>query len=83
VRGGKAGRITGYTRHGLNRALGRNGGKGVATRSILDAVKNPKEVVKQAGGTTKYIGKDAEVVLNADGKVITTWSRNRDGWRKQ
>ncbi|MDO6705961.1 RHS repeat-associated core domain-containing protein [Photobacterium sp. 1_MG-2023] len=41
-----AGKITGYTKHGLNQAIGRNGGKGVKAEYILDAVRNPKKVVE-------------------------------------
>jgi hypothetical protein len=47
-----------------------------------DAVKNstsPPEA--QANGTFKYVGKDAVVVLNQEGKVVTTWARNSNGWR--
>ena len=70
-------KIKGYTQHGLNQAIGRNGGKGVNARAMLDAVKNPKKVVEQANGTTKYIGKKATVVLNEEGKVVTTWGKSR------
>ncbi|WP_216594488.1 hypothetical protein, partial [Pectobacterium brasiliense] len=59
-----AGKITGYTKHGLNQAVGRNGGKGVNAKDMLDAVKNPKKVVENANGTTRYQGKRATVVLN-------------------
>ena len=48
---------------------------------ILDAVKNPIKVVAQSGGRLKYVGKDATVVLNKAGKVITTWARNSAGTR--
>ena len=36
--------ITGYTKHGLNQAIGRNG-VGVKPSAILDAVRNPVNVV--------------------------------------
>ncbi|OEE54090.1 hypothetical protein [Vibrio splendidus] len=72
-----AGKITGYTKHGLNQALGRNGGRGVNAKHMLDAVKNPKKVVEAANGTTKYQGKKATVVLNGDGKVVTTFGKSR------
>jgi RHS repeat-associated protein len=74
-----AGRITGFTRHGLNQAISRDGG-GVSTRAMADAVKNPLKVVAGAR-TTKYIGRDAVVVLNKAGKVVTTWARNSAGRR--
>jgi hypothetical protein len=47
-----------------------------------DAVKNPVQPVqRQAGGGYRYIGKNATVVLNQNGKVVTTWANNRAGWR--
>jgi hypothetical protein len=80
ARGGAkvGGRIAGYTKHGLDQAIGRNGGKGVSQKGILDAVRNPTKVIEQAGGTTKYVGKDATVILNGKGKVVTTWGRPRN-----
>ena len=66
-------KITGYTNHGLNQAIGRDGGKGVKPSAILDAVNNPKKVVPGSSvGSTIYKGKKATVVLNDDGKIITT-----------
>jgi hypothetical protein len=44
-------------------------------------VKNPIKVVAGRNGATKYIGRDATVVLNKAGKVITTWARNSAGRR--
>jgi hypothetical protein len=79
VWGGKVGgKITGYTNHGLKQAIGRDGGRGVHLEGILDAVRNPTKVIEQAGGTTKYVGKDATVILNGEGKVVTTWGRPRN-----
>jgi RHS repeat-associated protein len=75
-----AGKITGFTKHGINQAISRDG-VGVATRAIADAVKNPIKVVAGRNGATKYIGRDATVVLNKAGKVITTWARNSAGRR--
>ncbi|MDQ7008638.1 MAG: RHS repeat-associated core domain-containing protein, partial [Acidobacteriota bacterium] len=75
------GRITGHTKHGLNQAISRDGGRGVSPRAMLDAAKNPVETVGQSGGRTKYVGKDATVVTNKDGKVITTHANNRNGVR--
>jgi len=74
------GKITGYTRHGLNQAIGREGA-GVSGRAILDAVKNPQSVVQQAGGKIKYIGRDATVITNSEGKIITTWPNGGAGVR--
>jgi hypothetical protein len=45
-------------------------------------VKNPTDPVEaQPGGRYKYVGKDAVVILNQNGKVITTWATNSAGWR--
>lgn len=82
--GGAVGeKITGYTRHGLNQAIGRNGGRGVHPEAILDAVRSPTKVIEQAGRATKYVGKDATVILIGEGKVITTWDRPRNPVRNQ
>ena len=74
------GPITGVTKHGINQAISRDG-VGVADRSILDAVKNPTQVVQQSDGRTMYVGKDATVIINAQGKVITTWANGSAGAR--
>jgi uncharacterized protein RhaS with RHS repeats len=82
-----AGKITGYTKHGLNQAISRNGGRGVSAKHMLDAVRNPKKVVSQSGGRIKYQGKKATVILNKDGKIITTYGKSRGkqmwNWGKQ
>ncbi len=72
--------LTGYTSHGLDQAIGREG-KGVSPGAILDAVKNPLKVVPQEEGKMLYRGKDAVVILNQNGLVISTWARNHNGWR--
>ena len=70
--------ITGYTKHGLNQAIARNSGRGVSPKAILDAVRNPKKVVEQIGnGTIKYVGKKTTVVVNKQGKVVTTFGKSR------
>jgi hypothetical protein len=71
-------KLRGYTRHGLNQAIGRDGGRGVSIRSILEAVKSPNRVVPTSGGSTRYVGGSATVILNRDGKVITTYGSPRD-----
>lgn len=72
--------ITGYTRHGLNQAISRDG-VGVSPSSILDATNNPLQVNPQSGGAVEYVGQDATVIVNANGKVITTWATNSGGVR--
>lgn len=71
-----ANKVTGYTKHGLNQAIGRDWGRGVNIKAILDAVKNPIKVIEQCN-KTKFIGKDANVVLNNKGKVISTFGKSR------
>jgi len=77
---GVAGKITGFTKHGLNQAISRDG-VGVSSRAILDAVKNPQSIVSQGKGVVKYIGEHATVILNDTGKVITTWAHDVSAWR--
>jgi len=79
--GAVAGKITGYTKHGLNQAISRDGGRGVSAKAVLSAVKDPAKVAEQVGGRTAYTGKDAKVVLNGEGKVITAIPRSSDGLR--
>lgn len=75
--------ITGHTDHGHQNRLNRNG-HGVNDAALRDAVLHPIRVVRQSGqyGTTfRYEGRNATVVLNSQGKVVTCWPRNRAGWR--
>lgn len=74
------GKITGYTKHGLNQAISRDG-LGVSPRAILDAVKNPLRSIPQSNGAIKYVGEKATVILNQAGKVISTWARSSAGTR--
>lgn len=75
-----AGKITGFTKHGINSAISHDG-VGVASAAIFDAVKNPLKTLQQFGGRICYTGKDASVTLNSAGEVITTWARSHAGWR--
>ena len=56
-------------------------GHGVNARSMQDAIRKPLSVDFQVNGKIKYIGKNAVVVLNEFGKVITTYAKNHYGWR--
>ncbi len=71
-------RSRGY--HAVDRAIDRDG-HGVAPQAILDAVRNPVHTITQASGRTRYVGRDATVVLEDDGTLVTTWATNRNGWR--
>ena len=69
--------VTGHTRHGLNQSISRNGGRGVNASAKLDAIKNPKKVTVQSNGNTAYKGKNATVVTNSEGKIVTTFGKSR------
>ena len=73
--------IAGFTNHGLEQVMGRDGGIGVSDAALNDAVMSPVEITPQAGGAMKYVGSNATVVLNSDGKVITAWATNSSGTR--
>lgn len=49
-------------------------GVGVSSKVILNAVKTGEKVI-QSGGRTKSTSKQAVVVLNKKGKVITTFAK--------
>jgi len=61
--------IGGFTRHGLNQTINR----GVLPGDMLDAVKYPLEILRRPNGTTRYVGRNATVVLNPAGGVVTAW----------
>ena len=77
-------RISGYTRHGLEQAIARNG-VGVEPKAILDAIKNPKRIVTKTDEfgriSTQYKGKMATVVLNPEMKVVSCWAKSSKYWR--
>jgi RHS repeat-associated protein len=75
-----AGVITGFTKHGLNSAISHPGG-GTSPAAMLRAVRNPAGGIPQAGGTIKYVGPDATVIVNQQGKVVTTWPTAASGAR--
>ncbi|HEY2087027.1 MAG TPA: hypothetical protein VGH54_13535 [Mycobacterium sp.] len=78
-------RINGYTGHGQEQIEGRDG-HGVSDSALQDAVEHPLsppsyQINEQGKGSYLYQGKDATVVLNKDGEVITAWPNNHHGWR--
>ncbi|UMB68769.1 WXG100 family type VII secretion target [Mycobacterium paraterrae] len=78
-------RINGYTGHGQEQIEGRDG-HGVNDRALQDAVQNPTsppsyQINDKGQGAYLYQGKDASVVLNKDGQVVTAWANNHNGWR--
>jgi hypothetical protein len=76
--------INGLTEHGAQRVDGRDG-HGVNASALRDAVEHPigppEYASDQYGGNYTYVGRDATVILNKDGKVITAWANSQDGWR--
>ncbi|ACP14061.1 wall-associated domain protein [Bacillus anthracis str. CDC 684] len=77
-----AGKIIGYTKHGFNQAISRNNGLGVSPKAILHTVKSGKMVIQKDRGTIKYTSKQAVVVLNKRGKIVTTFARGTKYTRK-
>jgi hypothetical protein len=72
--------IKGFTKHGFESAMQHNG-HGVSGSAIRDAVRNPLKVILQPDFALKYYGKNAVVVLNELGYVVTTYATNHLGWR--
>lgn len=81
IRAAKSGKILRYTKHGLEQALGRDGGKGVSEVAIRYTIKNPTKVKPQSGGRIRLESSQAVVVLNKFGQIITTWAKSRKFWR--
>jgi hypothetical protein len=77
--------INGYTGHG-RQSVDDHDGHGVNDDALQDAVEHPLsppsyQINEQGKGAYLYQGKDASVVLNKDGQVVTAWPRSRQGWR--
>jgi hypothetical protein len=78
-------RINGLTEHGAEQVNGRDG-HGVNDSALQDAVAHPIgppmfELDEKGRGAYAYVGKDATVILNKDGQMVTAWANNRNGWR--
>jgi hypothetical protein len=73
-------RITGYTRHGLDRAIGSDR-PGVSVRAISRTLRNPSSFELQKNGTFKLTSDDAVIVVTRDGRLVTAWARNSGAWR--
>ncbi|WP_250961317.1 hypothetical protein [Serpentinimonas maccroryi] len=69
--------LTGFTRHGLNQVISREG-VGVNNRAILSTLRNPTTAFSDISNrTTRFIGPNATVVLNQSGRLVTAWGRAR------
>lgn len=69
--------LTGYTRHGLNQAISRNG-VGVSNKVILNTLRNPKSAYSDiARKTTTDKSNNGAVILNQEGRIVTTWGKPR------
>jgi len=78
-------KVTGWRRHALEQALGRDG-PGVSDAAIKDAVTNAVMIQRVRDPRTglitfRYIRKNATVVLNKTGEIVTAWAENNRGWR--
>ncbi|KAB1646948.1 hypothetical protein [Pseudoclavibacter endophyticus] len=74
--------VTSVSKHGQEQIEGRDGGVGVSDAAIEDAVSNPIETVYvPATDTWRITGKDAVVVLNPQGRLVTAWATNSRGYR--
>ena len=74
--------ITSYSNHANGRIAGRDGGIGVNQVAVDDAFANPIAIQyapSTFGPTFKYVGKNATVVVNPHGIVVTTWGTSAAG----
>ncbi len=61
--------ITNFSKHGLNQAITR----GVNPSTMLNTVKNSISVLQQNGGNYLHLSREAAVVLNPAGKLVSTY----------
>jgi len=77
--------ITSYSDHAIAQIASRDSGVGVNKAAIMYAFSNPvaiQYVPSKYGPTFRYIGRDATVVVNVEGKVVTAWAVNSSGVAK-
>lgn len=76
--------ISKFSEHAELQILGRDG-VGVSRGALEDAFANPLKIKYQPsryGPTFQFVGKDATVAVNADGRVTTSWARSSAGIRR-
>jgi RHS repeat-associated protein len=74
--------ITEYSEHALEQIAGRDGGIGVSQSALEDAFANPTNIKfapSKYGPTFQYIGQDATIVVNGEGRVVTGWGTSAAG----
>ncbi|WP_438699073.1 VENN motif pre-toxin domain-containing protein [Vogesella sp.] len=74
--------IISYSDHAIAQMASRDSGVGVNKDAVINAFSNPvaiQYVPSKYGPTFRYIGQDAAVVVNAEGKVVTAWATNSYG----
>jgi hypothetical protein len=77
VHNGCPAKITAYSEHAIDQVIGRNGGRGVSIKGILDAIRKPVSASQQANGFWKVRGSSATVIITPRGTVITAWGKPR------
>ena len=69
--------ISGFTRHGLNQTINR----GIRPGAMVSTLRNPTGIRTFTSGpnagTTRYIGPRSTVVVNSQGRIVSTWGRGR------
>lgn len=68
-------KVTGYTKHGVECALGSRGDGGVKTEAILKTIRNGTKSYSWKHGTWKYSSKGAVVNLNWRGRITSLWPK--------
>ncbi len=69
--------ISGFTRHGLNQTINR----GIRPGAMVSTLRNPTSIRTFTSGpnagTTRYVGPRSTVVVNSQGRIVSTWGRGR------
>lgn len=77
-------RIESWSNHVLKQIAGRDGGIGIQRSALEDAFENPYEIryaSSKYGPTFQYVGRNATIIVNSEGNVVTGWATNSAGTR--
>jgi hypothetical protein len=77
--------IASYSDHAITQIASRDAGIGVSQAAVNDAFANPvgiQYVPSKYGPAFKYIGQNATVVVNPQGRAITAWATSAAGVAK-